>query len=145
MVATHEMYSMNGSKSVADIDMSQLCQQSLQKNKNESNSLNKLNIKCHAMCWYEDKQGFVTTTTNLTRNDSAYYYGKQPEISECPSKFIQKNKQTNRDTRSFCFFSKSKKKQSNFFFFFLFFSSLYKKLFLLLSLYKSKLQFGNGT
>ena len=122
MVATHEMYSMNGSKSVADIDMSQLCQQSLnRKNRNESDSLNKLNIKCHAMCWYEDKQGFVTTTTNLTRNDSAYYYGKQPEISECPSKFIQKNKQTNRDTRSFCFFSKSKKKQSNFFFFLPFF------------------------
>ena len=108
MVATHEMYSMNGSKSVADIDMSQLCQQSLQKNKNESNSLNKLNIKCHAMCWYEDKQGFVTTTTNLTRNDSAYYYGKQPEISECPSKFIQKKKKQRH--KIFYFFSKSKKK-----------------------------------
>ena len=108
MVATHEMYSMNGSKSVADIDMSKLCQQSLQKNKNESNSLNKLNIKCHAMCWYEDKQGFVTTTTNLTRNDSAYYYGKQPEISECPSKFIQKNKQTK--TQDLLFFFQIKKK-----------------------------------
>ena len=109
MVATHEMYSMNGSKSVADIDMSQLCQQSLnRKNKNESDSLNKLNIKCHAMCWYEDKQGFVTTTTNLTRNDSAYYYGKQPEISECPSKFIQKNKQTK--TQDLLFFFQIKKK-----------------------------------
>ena len=115
MVATHEMYSMNGSKSVADIDMSQLCQQSLQKNKNESDSLNKLNIKCHAMCWYEDKQGFVTTTTNLTRNDSAYYYGKQPEISECPSKSIQKKR--NKNTRSFIFFPNQKKKQSNFFFY----------------------------
>ena len=118
MVATHEMYSMNGSKSVADIDMSQLCQQSLQKNKNESNSLNKLNIKCHAMCWYEDKQGFVTTTTNLTRNDSAYYYGKQPEISECPSKSIQKKR--NKNTRSFLFFPNKKKNNLTFFFFFLF-------------------------
>ena len=108
MVATHEMYSMNGSKSVADIDMSQLCQQSLnRKNKNASDSF-KLNIKCHAMCWYEDKQGFVTTTTNLTRNDSAYYYGKQPEISECPSKSIQKNKQT--ETQDLLFFFQIKKK-----------------------------------
>ena len=47
-----------------------------------------MKITCRAMCWYEDKQGHVTTTTNITHkyfNHSLTNVPVVPQIEECPS------------------------------------------------------------